>query len=597
MPLQPDLGFIARPNRLWRHLCMSLGTVMLAPAAFAQPVPPNLPDAGSLLREIESTMKMPYTQPAFLPEVPPAMEDKGVKIVLKSVVIKGYEGLLTEQEIATIRAPFIGQEMGFNGMNRVVASFTQALKNKGFFLSFAYLPEQDVSSGELLILIQPGKVDGAIEIDYFNPDNTTVLMTETRIEGMLESKLGKISDAPLQAVKIEEAMLTINDLSGISAALNLEKGSQPGTTKVKLDLNSTPRFSGVAWADNYGSYYTGRERVNALGFMNNVTGKGDQASVMLSASQNQVYGRLAYQTPFGYAGTKLNVGVTLLEYELGEELKSSGYSGESRVVNLGLVHPISRSRLGNLYGEVGLDWKEMTDEAFAQGTTISEVSKEREFVNLSLRLRGDGVDQLLGGGMNQWSVGMTLGDLKLTSAASDDFGTNGSFSKYDLSASRLQKVTPQFNVYFQASAQFSDDNLDSGEKFSIGGAQGVRAYPSGEASGDEGALFSLEGRYTVPDFKWQNSKLELKAFYDTGRVTLSKEGFDGYNPANTNGVNELRLSGAGLGATLTHPSGKELSLFWAQGLNDDVNDRTITGKDSEAKTNDSRFGLQFKAWF
>jgi hypothetical protein len=48
---------------------------------------------------------------------------------------------------------------------------------------------------------------------------------------------------------------------------------------------------------------------------------------------------------------------------------------------------------------------------------------------------------------------------------------------------------------------------------------------------------------------------------------------------------------------LTHPSGKELSLFWAQGLNDDVNDRTITGKDSEGKTNDSRFGLQFKAWF
>jgi hemolysin activation/secretion protein len=596
MPIQSALGSHLRHTRLWRHLFWGLSVGLLAPAAFAAPVQPNLPDAGSLLREIESTMKVPYTQPAFLPEVPPAMEDKGLKIVLKSVVIRGYEGLLTQREIEHISAPFIGQEMGFNGMNRVVASFTQALKNKGFFLSFAYLPEQDVSSGELLILIQPGRVDGAIEIDYFNPDNTTVLMTETRIEGMLDSKLGEISDAPLQAVRIEEAVLTINDLSGIAANLNLEKGSQPGTTKVKLDLNSTPRFSGTAWADNHGSYYTGRERVNALGFMNNVTGKGDQASVMMSASVNQVYGRLAYQTPFGYAGTKLNLGVTLLEYELGEELKSSGYSGESRVVNLGLTHPISRSRLGNLWGEVSVDWKEMTDEAFAQGTTISEVSKEREFVNLSLRLRGDGVDQLLGGGMNQWSMGATFGQLKLT-AANDDFGTDGKFTKYDLSASRLQKVSAHFNVYFQASAQYSADNLDSGEKFSIGGAQGVRAYPSGEASGDEGALFSLEGRYTVPDFKWQNSKLEFKAFYDVGRVTLSKEGFDGYTPANTNGVNELRLSGAGLGATLTHPSGKELSLFWAQGLNDDVNDRTITGFDSEGKTNDSRFGLQFKAWF
>ena len=39
--------------------------------------------------------------------------------------------------------------------------------------------------------------------------------------------------------------------------------------------------------------------------------------------------------------------------------------------------------------------------------------------------------------------------------------------------------------------QLSSKNLDSSEKFTLGGIGGVEAYPSGEASGDEGRKISL----------------------------------------------------------------------------------------------------------
>jgi len=41
-------------------------------------------------------------------------------------------------------------------------------------------------------------------------------------------------------------------------------------------------------------------------------------------------------------------------------------------------------------------------------------------------------------------------------------------------------------------------NLTSAEKFSLGGATGVRAYPSGEALGDTGYVFQGELRYIIP---------------------------------------------------------------------------------------------------
>ena len=42
--------------------------------------------------------------------------------------------------------------------------------------------------------------------------------------------------------------------------------------------------------------------------------------------------------------------------------------------------------------------------------------------------------------------------------------------------------------------QLAFDNLDSSEKMELGGAYGVRAYPEGEAFGDEGYIATAEAR-------------------------------------------------------------------------------------------------------
>jgi len=95
--------------------------------------------------------------------------------------------------------------------------------------------------------------------------------------------------------------------------------------------------------------------------------------------------------------------------------------------------------------------------------------------------------------------------------------------------------------------QLSDVNLDSSQKMMVGGAQGVRAYPLGEGSADQGAMLNLELRYRL------TNNLQAKVFGDAAYSHLIKEPF-------APGDNYRVLSGVGLGFDWQSATGLRLSL-------------------------------------
>ena len=106
---------------------------------------------------------------------------------------------------------------------------------------------------------------------------------------------------------------------------------------------------------------------------------------------------------------------------------------------------------------------------------------------------------------------------------------------------RLQSVTDTVSLYAGVSGQVASKNLDISEKMQLGGINGVRAYPEGEAYADQGYLLTLEARFLVPRFSEQfPGQLQLFGFVDTGRVSLNKNPWDLRD-------NHRTLSGAGIG--------------------------------------------------
>jgi hemolysin activation/secretion protein len=232
------------------------------------------------------------------------------------------------------------------------------------------------------------------------------------------------------------------------------------------------------------------------------------------------------------------------------------------------------------------------------------VVKNKVVNNREVSLSGDRFDQRLGGGIINFRVAKTFGRLDLSREPTDlinDQSTaqaNGSFEKWSYSFARLQKMTDALSFFISASGQVAQKNLDSSEKFILGGVSGVRAYPTGEGSGDQGWVSNVELRYDWSEMRslgWGD--VQLVGFYDTGRTQLARSPWIPVQP-NASGLNSYSLSGAGLGLNVTKTGKYSVRMAWARTLGDNpgrsIPDATAgypNGHNSDGKTNTSRIWL------
>ncbi|TVQ73183.1 MAG: ShlB/FhaC/HecB family hemolysin secretion/activation protein [Oceanospirillales bacterium] len=573
---------------------LCIGVLGISSVASAQ----TLPDAGSLLRQQE---QLQQRFPQQLPEPDKSEADKpviqdlpGVTVHIKAFRFSGLDGMITEPELQLLLKDSVGQELDFAGLLYLADRVTEHLRNLGWILARAYLPRQDVTEGVIEIAILKGRLEGSVTE---GGGWTISLSDESRINS---DKLAAIAEAAAPSgssarqQELERALLLINDIPGISAGSRLEPGSEAGTTRVLVDAIDEPLLTGNLWTDNHGNTSTGEVLVNAVLNLNNPAGFGDQASLGLSASEGIRLARLNYSAPLGHQGLRASAGYTDLHYKVKKgNGVNVGLEGQSSIVNLGLSYPFVRSRAVNLLGSLDYQYKALKDDSIA-GTL-----RNKRIDRLSIGLSGNRLDQWGNGGLNSFDLSVTAGDLDLSRVPTDlendaaTLSTQGSYSKLNLEASRLQRLSGNFTLLARVSAQLSDGNLDSSEQFILGGPTGVRAYPIGEAQGDEGWLASAELNYDWPGGTPLGA-LQLKAFADTGGILVHKNS-SRVSIANDTGNNRYQLSGAGLSVSLNKPSSYSVRLTWAHTLGN--NPGRFNGKNADGKSDNNRFWLQAISWF
>ena len=111
----------------------------------------------------------------------------------------------------------------------------------------------------------------------------------------------------------------------------------------------------------------------------------------------------------------------------------------------------------------------------------------------------------------------------------------------------MQRLTNQLTLFANVSGQYADKrDLDGSESFSLGGPNGVRAFPTGEGSDSRGWLAQLEMRYAI------DAHFSPYAFYDAG--STPRGGVDS---------NKRNLSGAGIGLRYNRDAfSMDLSSAW-----------------------------------
>ena len=254
-------------------------------------------------------------------------------------------------------------------------------------------------------------------------------------------------------------------------------------------------------------------------------------------------------------------------YTLGKDFSASNASGTAKTSSLGLSYPILRSQQVNLNLSGVYQHKALNDKS---GLEASDHDKKSD--SLALSLGFDRRDNLGGGGITYGALAYSRGYLQLSSvlAAADSLSaqnTRGSFDKWNLDLARMQATSVSGGTLFgRLSAQRAGKNLDSSEGYSLGGAQGVRAYSQGEGTGDEGYFVQLEARY-------QMGSLAPYVFHDAGRVTVNANNAQLTLPST---ANSRSLAGSGLGVRYSEgPLSVDAALAWRTkgGRPADLNER------------------------
>lgn len=404
---------------------------------------------------------------------------------------------------------------------------TRFYRDHGWMLARAYVPAQSIKGGEVEIRV----VEGALSEVHVETDRQSRLRAS-----VIDAYLAAIErGVPLNQPQVDRALLLLSDLSGARLRADLSAGADPGQTELTVRNQATPLVSGELDADNYGSRYTGKARLGGLVNLNSPFGYGEQFTAHVLASDSSLYyGRLAGQAPVGSFGLSTGMSVTHTQYLLGSDFAELGARGRADVVQWNLAYALVRSVPVNVIGQFTSEYRDLFDEVDA---TSSDTHKHA--FHQSFNLLFSGRDALMAGADTQAALRVGTGTLTILSqraAAIDAAGaqSTGRYATLNLDLQRNQRLSNRWSVLLSARAQLASRNLDSYQKFTLGGPGGVRAYPSGEGTGDEGWMTSAELSYRV------DAMLIPSVFYDIGGVTINKHPY-------LDGTNARVLRGYGVG--------------------------------------------------
>ena len=508
--------------------CCVAAALLGAAAAYAQPIP----DAGSLLREqLKTAPKLPeHNVPAIREQraAPAPAAPGSVRFVLASIHIGG-NSVFTEAELLALVQDLVGRSVGFGDLDAAAARITRHYRSHGYPVARAYLPAQDIVDGAVRIAISEGRFG---EFTLYNTSHV--------LGSIARARLGELSGKVVETAELERALLLLDDLPGVGAAhASLAPGARAGETDVSIDLEKEPFISGSVEADNFGNRYVGANQVTANLRVASPYRLGEAFSVQYTRSDDEMtFQRLSYQLPVGDDGFELGAGYIASKYRLGERFAALDASGDSKSYTLGGSYPLVRSADFSLHARAIQAWREFEDRTLA-----SALVDEKSSATTTLLLQGSTFDEWRGGGGTSFALAYTRGRLDIESPLARGIDaasarTHGRFDKWNVQVLRVQDLGDGFSAYMALTGQKAGGNLDSSEKFMLGGANGVRAYPQGEAPGDSGYMASAELRYRFETAAW--GALQPFALVDAGSVTTSE---DPFSP----GPNHRRLAGYGAG--------------------------------------------------
>jgi hemolysin activation/secretion protein len=509
-------------------------------------------------------------------EIATPESDKDVRFAIKRLNFIDNT-VLSDDQLKDLTENYLNKEYNFTELQQILRSISSFYRQLGLWAR-AIFPEQDIVDGVLTVQIIEGKLGKVI----IETDEEILNLDQEIAKKYIENRISR--NQILNINQVEKNIQTLNKVPGILAVATLEQGLGVGETDILVRLENLKKLSGTFQADNYGSRSSGNNRgtliVNADSFLK----KGEQLTLQQVQTDGSEYSALATSFRIGYDGMRGTVKAAKLRYDLGEPFNSTNPTGNSEELSLNIYKPLNSIEKINLESNLTLSKSEYENKNNTPSNVQKKITKAIGKLDFSRN------DQFFKGGSNYGSFIFTVGDLKDSSTTSATNGALGEFSKFNLNFNRFQRLSDQNVLQVNLSSQYAFKNLDSSEKFTLGGPYGIRAYPTSEGQGDHGLMANIELKHGFTD------KLEGMVFYDWGKIQQHQNSYTNWNSGNPSLENIYELQGVGVGFTWNINEKSKFSGVFStttgKNQGEDAN-----GLDNDGLTKDKRAFITFTTSF
>lgn len=440
-----------------------------------------------------------------------AAGDAEFRFDVMEYVVRG-NSVLEAADIQTVLMPHAGYGKSVPDVEVARAALEKAYRDRGYATVVVEIPQQDVSSGILELIVTEGKV-GRVRVTGAD----FVLPSEVR--GSVPSlKPGTVPNVPA----LQEELSLANARTTRTITPEFKAGAAPGTVDVDLAIDDKrPWGASVEVNDQY-NRSTERFRLNLSANYDNLWQAGHSANIFFQTApedfdQVQVVSG-SYYAPLGYSRSSLlgyivnsNTdvatvgGLTVLGNGLtvgGRFMRTLGNSPQGTVQSLlfGVDYKDYLDQIGLVDPETGetltfdtpvtylpftaqyrwLGGNAKSNGEFSIGTTFAFdglVGRQREF--------GYVPDNPLTPNVNEESVGKRA-------------GAEASFIYFYGSGVYNRQLPKGMDLRAALDWQLAPAPLISNEQFVLGGVGSIRGYREAEVLGDSGARLSLELGYKLP---------------------------------------------------------------------------------------------------
>jgi hemolysin activation/secretion protein len=470
---------------------------------------------------------------------------------IQDIELKGADSL-SAADRARLLKPYIGQCLGVAQLNELLKVITDYYIAKGRVTSRAYLPQQDLSSGHLQVLVVEGKLEALKGAEGSSVTDRELAMAFP----------GKVGEA-LNLREVEQLVDQLSRLPSKQAQMELTPGRQIGGSEVVVKNVPQKPWRASLSRNNDGQKSTGEQQWGAglewdspLGLADQLILRGghDAISDHQKTSKSSMF---YYNLPWGWWNFSYSYSES--EYRTFGRVDDFKFkqNGDSQNHQLRAERVIHRDDVSKTSVNVGLTHLR-TNNYVLDARLPTSSNRLSEFqVGLTHGRRIGSAFVNLDVGMQNGIGAFDAQSNRQERDAQGNLTATPRYRKYTATMSYLQPFTlwgESLSFSSLATGQRSEDVLYSPQRMSLGGSYSVRGFKDQQLNGDSGGYWRNEVRWARPvTLDWMRpafAEYGASVGYDQGVIRNDRYNDDEHGRVSSNSV-ELFARGKYVSTSVT----------------------------------------------